>query len=94
MSNEQEPAQSNAPKEPEVKYVLSGQATGWWAAAKDVREFDVEKVTSCKEDIDTLLVFVSHIYSSWSSYLISFVRYGYYPYYRQVSFPRSFPHSW
>ena len=61
MSNEQELAQANTPKElePEVKYVLSGQPTGWWAAAKDVREFDVEKVTSCKEDIDTLLVFVS-----------------------------------
>ena len=66
MSDEQEPAQANAPepKEPEVKYVLSGQPTGWWAAAKDVREFDVEKVTSCKEDIDTLLVFVSRTYSS------------------------------
>ena len=63
MSNEQEPAQANVPKEPEVKYVLSGQPTGWWAAAKDVREFDVEKVTSCKEDIDTLLVFVSRICS-------------------------------
>ena len=59
MSNEQEPAQVDALKEPEVKYVLSGQPTGWWAAAKDVREFDVEKVQSCKEDIDTLLVFVS-----------------------------------
>ena len=63
MSNEQEPArpEANVPKEPEVKYVLSGQPTGWWAAAKDVREFDVERVTSCKEDIDTLLVFVSRI---------------------------------
>lgn len=27
--------------------------------AKEVREFDEEKVRSCKEDIDTLLVFVS-----------------------------------
>ena len=59
MSNEQEPAQVDAPKEPEVKYVLSGQPTGWWAAAKEVQEFDEQQVKSCKEDIDTLLVFVS-----------------------------------
>ena len=70
MPNEQEPTQANTPKEPEVKYVLSGQPTGWWAAAKDVREFDVEKVTSCKEDIDTLLVFVSPTYS-FLFYLLS-----------------------
>ena len=63
MSSEQEPASVNTPEDAEVKYVLSGQPTGWWAAAKDVREFDVEKVTSCKEDIDTLLVFVSRTYS-------------------------------
>ena len=63
MPKEQEPAQASVPKEPEIKYVLSGQPTGWWAAAKDVREFDVEKVTSCKEDIDTLLVFVSRTHS-------------------------------
>ena len=59
MPTDQEPTQADAKKEPDVKYVLSGQPTGWWAAAKDVREFDVEKVQSCKEDIDTLLVFVS-----------------------------------
>ncbi len=45
--------------EPEVRYVLSGQATGWTAMAKEVRDFDEEKVQDCKEDIDTLLVFVS-----------------------------------
>ena len=60
MPTDQEPTQADAKKDPDVKYVLSGQPTGWWAAAKDVREFDVEKVQSCKEDIDTLLVFVSH----------------------------------
>lgn len=27
-----------------VKYVLSGQPTGWAAMAKEVREFDEEKV--------------------------------------------------
>ena len=57
MRAEKDPAK--APKDSEVKYVLSGQPTGWWAMSKDVREFDVEKVQSCKEDIDTLLVFVS-----------------------------------
>ena len=43
----------------ETKYVLSGQPTGWAAMTKEVREFDEEKVKSCKEDVDTLLVFVS-----------------------------------
>ena len=46
-------------KEPETKYVLSGQPTGWAAMTKEVREFDEEKVKSYKEDVDTLLVFVS-----------------------------------
>ena len=42
----------------DVKYVRSGQPTGWAAMAKEVRDFDEEKVKSCKEDIDTLMVFV------------------------------------
>ena len=46
-------------KEQEIKYVLSGQPTGWAAMSNEVREFDEEKVKSCKEDVDTLLVFVS-----------------------------------
>ncbi len=45
--------------EPEMRYVLSGQPTGWAAMAKEVRDFDEEKVRECKEDIDTLFVFVS-----------------------------------
>lgn len=47
------------PQEPQVKYVLSGQPTGWAAMDKVVRDYDEEKVKDCKEDIDTLLVFVS-----------------------------------
>ena len=46
-------------KEQEIKYVLSGQPTGWAAMSNEVRDFDEEKVKSCKEDVDTLLVFVS-----------------------------------
>ena len=42
-----------------TEYVLSGQPTGWAAMAKEVRDFDVEKMSDCKDDIDTLLVFVS-----------------------------------
>lgn len=42
-----------------VKYVLSGQPTGWSAMAQVVRGFDVEKIDDFKDDIDTLLVFVS-----------------------------------
>lgn len=48
---------TEAPK-PEVRYVLSGQPTGWAAMGKEVRDFDEEKVKNSKEDIDTLLVFV------------------------------------
>ena len=34
-------------------------ATGWTVMAKTVRDIDEGKVKDCKEDIDTLLVFVS-----------------------------------
>ena len=34
-------------------------AGGWLSMAKIVRDYDEEKVKDCKEDIDTLLVFVS-----------------------------------
>lgn len=48
---------------PEIKtkYVLAGQPTGWAAMEKMMRDFDEEKLNSCKEDIDTLLVFVSDV---------------------------------
>lgn len=42
-----------------VRYVLSGQPTGWAAMAAHMREYDEEKVKNTKEDIDTLLTFVS-----------------------------------
>lgn len=48
---------SNPP--PDVRYVLAGQPTGWAAMAETVRAYDEEKVKDTKEDIDTLLVFVS-----------------------------------
>ena len=35
--------------------------TGWAALRKTVREFDEEAVKFCRDDIDTLLVFVSRI---------------------------------
>lgn len=45
---------------PSLQYVaLPGQATGWTAMADTVRKFDEEKIDDCKDDIDTLLVFVS-----------------------------------
>lgn len=69
MSGNQHNAGIDPRPEPEVKYVLSGQPTGWAAMEKEVRDFDEEKVKSCKEDIDTLLVFVSPfplgLYSTW-----------------------------
>ena len=44
----------------ERQYVLSGRPTGWAALDTVIRGFDEEKVRDCKEDIDTLLVFVRH----------------------------------
>lgn len=36
-----------------------GAHTGWTQIAKAFQELDGEKVKTCKEDVDTLLVFVS-----------------------------------
>lgn len=52
-------SRSHEARDAEVRYVLSGEPTGWTAMAAKVREFDEEKVKDTKEDIDTLLVFVS-----------------------------------
>jgi hypothetical protein len=46
---------------PDVRYILAGQPTGWAAMAQTVRAYDEDKVKDSKEDIDTLLVFVSNI---------------------------------
>ena len=51
-------AEPDANTKPQVQYVLSGQPTGLAAMANAVREYDDERVKNCKEDIDTLLVFV------------------------------------
>ena len=51
--------QTDVDAKPQVQYVLSGQPTGMAAMAIAVREYDDERVESCKDDIDTLLVFVS-----------------------------------
>lgn len=45
--------------DPAVRYVLSGQPTGWAAMAEDIKKYDKEKIDDCKEDIDTLMTFVS-----------------------------------
>ena len=50
---------SNAEPLPQVQYIPSGKPTGLAAMANAVREYDDERVKNCKEDIDTLLVFVS-----------------------------------
>ena len=56
--------QSETTKSPvpgsQTHLVVSGQPTGWTAMAHAVRNFDEEKVKDCKEDVDTLLVFVSY----------------------------------
>ena len=42
-----------------IRYVEVLPPSGWQTMAKNVREIDEDKVRNCKEDIDTLLVFVS-----------------------------------
>lgn len=58
MSSDQTPPGAEAVRDVRVTS-YPGQSTGWAAMSKDVREFDEEKVQSCKDDVDTLLVFVS-----------------------------------
>ncbi len=48
--------------ESNVRYVLSGQPTGWTAMAQAMRDYDEDKVKDTKEDIDTLLTFVRFLY--------------------------------
>ncbi|KAI0683949.1 hypothetical protein BC835DRAFT_1294492, partial [Cytidiella melzeri] len=54
----------------DVRYVLSGQPTGWAAMAETVRTYDEEKVKDTKEDIDTLLVFAGLFSAVLTAFLI------------------------
>jgi hypothetical protein len=56
---------------PGVRYVLAGQPAGWAAMAETVRAYDEEKVKDTKEDIDTLLVFVSNF--AYETFVIVFI---------------------
>ena len=49
----------------DTQYETAARLTGWAAMAKTVRDFDEEKIRDCKEDIDTLLVFVSRYPRTW-----------------------------
>lgn len=42
-----------------LRYAEVAPPTGWQTMDKTVREIDENKVRDCKEDIDTVLVFVS-----------------------------------
>ncbi|KAI0689231.1 hypothetical protein BC835DRAFT_1283343, partial [Cytidiella melzeri] len=55
----------------DVKYVLSGQPTGWSAMAQVVRDFDQEKIEDYKDDIDTLLVFAGLFSAVLSAFLVA-----------------------
>ena len=46
---------------------ISYQPTGWVAVAQAVHDFDEQQVQDCKEDIDTLLTFVSRVLSPTTS---------------------------
>lgn len=51
-------------------YIMQpGQAVGWAAVEKAVREDDELQVRSCKEDIDTLLTFASPFNDLYPAYL-------------------------
>ena len=60
MAEPEDSSNPTAKPEPEVRYVLSGQPTGLAALSQAVREYDMETIQGYKEDIDTLLVFVSN----------------------------------
>lgn len=54
------PSHFRSPLEkPEPGYVPYGQPTGWAAIAENIRKYDEDKVKDSKEDIDTLMTFVS-----------------------------------
>ena len=68
MSQPVQPTQPVQPKKTDtgqheaqerVRYVEVSPSSGWQTMAKTAREVDEDKVKDCKEDIDTLLVFVS-----------------------------------
>ena len=40
-------------------HIPYGQPTGWAAIAENIRKYDEDKVRDSKEDIDTLMTFVS-----------------------------------
>ena len=52
-----EPPRQDGPER--TRYVEVSQPTGWQTMSKAVREVDEDKVEDCKDDIDTLLVFLS-----------------------------------
>ena len=55
----EKPTGGEASDKDNVKYVLSGQPTGWAAMDEVVQKYDEEKIEETKVDIDTLLVIVS-----------------------------------
>lgn len=72
-----------------LQYGVPGQQAGWSAMAKVVRDFDEEKVRDCKEDIDTLLVFVSLLIFSYQFLMSSLCVRERRPVYSLQFYPRS-----
>ncbi|KAI0769255.1 hypothetical protein BC629DRAFT_1292241, partial [Irpex lacteus] len=56
--------------ESNVRYVLSGQPTGWTAMAQAMRDYDEDKVKDTKEDIDTLLTFAGLFSAALTAFLV------------------------
>jgi hypothetical protein len=53
-------ASNNEASTPDVPLVqVAGQPTGWAAMATDIRKYDEDKIKDCRDDIDTLMTFVS-----------------------------------
>ena len=58
--DEKPPPKNNEALTPDVPTVqVAGQPTGWAAMAEDIRKYDEDKIKDCRDDIDTLMTFVS-----------------------------------
>ena len=58
----EKPTGGEASDKDNVKYVLSGQPTGWAAMDEVIQKYDEEKIEETKVDIDTLLVIVCFLH--------------------------------
>lgn len=67
MAGTNQPAKTAEAKDQDnrerIRYVEVSSPSGWQTMTKTVREVDEDKIGDCKDDIDTLLVFVRTVQS-------------------------------